>query len=408
MDRIAPLKNPVQEYAWGSRSAIQALLGLPVPGERPAAELWLGAHPKAPSRVFVDGGWRSLEKLIERNPVSVLGREVAERFRGRLPFLFKVLAADRPLSIQVHPDLEQARQGFERENRQGIPLDAPERDYRDPSHKPELLCALTPFEALKGFRSPGDIVALFAGMELRSLSRELEGLKTGQDGSALRAFFISLLSLDDDSRVRVIDEAAQKAARLLGKDRAYFWMLELSREYPGDIWVLSPLILNLMELKPGEAMYVPAGELHSYLRGVGVELMASSDNVLRGGLTSKHVDIPELLRVVDFQVEPVHKIRPSPGKVAGKMVYPTPAEEFQLSVIRISPEEPFQSPGERCVEIMICMEGEARVRGGEDEPPVLCRKGDSVIVPASVGPYRIEGKATLYSAAARRIEAKPA
>ncbi|MBU0989030.1 MAG: mannose-6-phosphate isomerase, class I, partial [Proteobacteria bacterium] len=156
MDRIAVLKNPVQEYAWGSRTAIQSLLGLPVPSERPAAELWMGAHPRAPSRVMVEGAWESLDQVIETDPVSVLGKGAAERFSNRLPFLFKVLAVDRPLSIQVHPNLPQAREGFESENRLGIPLDAAERNYRDASHKPEILCALTPFEALKGFRTPED------------------------------------------------------------------------------------------------------------------------------------------------------------------------------------------------------------------------------------------------------------
>jgi len=185
MDSIARLKNPVQEYAWGSRTAIPSLLGLPVPTERPAAELWLGAHPKAPSQVMVDGAWQSLDRVIESDPVSVLGKDVAERYANKLPFLFKVLAADRPLSIQVHPNLEEAREGFERENRLGIPLNAAERNYRDSNHKPEILCAVTPFEALKGFRPFDDLLSLLGKVSSETLSHELDGLRKAPDSSAV-------------------------------------------------------------------------------------------------------------------------------------------------------------------------------------------------------------------------------
>ena len=397
MYRIAVLKNPIQEYAWGSKTAIQALLGLPVPSEKPAAELWLGAHPKAPSEVMIEGEWQSLEKIIETDPVSVLGKRVAERFSNKLPFLFKVLAADRPLSIQVHPNLEEARDGFERENRLGISLDASERNYKDANHKPEILCAITPFEGLKGFRTPEAIINLMDKVSISTLADELSRLGKEPDGSGLKHFFTSLVSMDQARRERVIDEAIRGAERFINEDRAFYWMVELNREYPGDIGVLSPIIFNLMELGPGEAIYIPAGELHAYLRGVGMELMANSDNVLRGGLTPKHVDVPELLKIVNFSPEPVRKVTPS-GGLPGEKIYATPAEEFQLSVISVANGDPFISERDRGVEIMICMEGGGEIKDLESGQVETVEKGKSLLIHSALGQYQIVGEAKLYKA----------
>lgn len=399
MNKIAPLKNPVQEYAWGSRTAIPSLLGLPVPSERPAAELWLGAHPKAPSQVMLAGEWQTLDTVIERDPVSVLGKGVAERFSNTLPFLFKVLAVDRPLSIQAHPNLDQARKGFERENRLGIPLDAPERNYKDPHHKPEILCAVTRFEALKGFRSPDDILRLLGQVSDEGPSHELDGLKRAPDPSGLRRFFTSLVSMNPARRERVIESAAGRARQSMDLDRAFWWMVELNRAYPGDVGVLSPLIFNLVALEAGEAIYIPAGELHGYLKGVGLELMANSDNVVRGGLTQKHVDVPELLRIVNFSPGPVQKIALQPGRQATERVYETQASEFQLSAIAVSENSTFTDEEDRGVEIMICMEGEARIKDLRSGQFEIVGKGMSVLIPSAVGPYLIEGEATLYKAA---------
>jgi len=397
MDRIAVLKNPIQEYAWGSKTAIQTLIGLPVPSEKPAAELWLGAHPKAPSEVMIEGEWQSLEKIIERDPVSVLGKGVAERFSNKLPFLFKVLAADRPLSIQVHPNFEEAREGFERENRLGIPLNASERNYKDANHKPEILCAITPFEGLKGFRTPEDIIDLMDRVSVSTLSDELSRLRRETDGSGLKRFFTSLISMDQTRRERVIDEAIRGAEGCINEDRLFYWMVELNREYPGDIGVLSPLIFNLVELGPGEAIYIPANELHAYLKGVGMELMANSDNVLRGGLTPKHVDVPELLKIVSFTPEPVRKVTPS-GGLPGEKIYATPAEEFQLSVISVANRDPFISERDRGVEIMICMEGGAEIKDLESGQVETVAKGKSLLIPSALSQYQIVGEATIYKA----------
>jgi len=218
-----------------------------------------------------------------------------------------------------------------------------------------------------------------AKVSVSTLSDELSRLRKEPDASGLKRFFTSLLSMDQARRERVIDEAIRGAERCVNEDRAFYWMVELDREYPGDIGVLSPLIFNLMELGPGEAIYIPAGELHAYLRGVGMELMANSDNVLRGGLTPKHVDVPELLKIVNFISEPVLKVKPHPGELPGEKIYASPAEEFQLSVISVANGDFFISERDRGVEIMICMVGrKTRIKDLESGDPALIT--DSVTI----------------------------
>jgi mannose-6-phosphate isomerase len=395
MEHISILKNPVQKYAWGSETALQSLLGWPEPWTEPAAELWMGAHPKAPSEVEVHGGWQSLIDVIAADPVSMLGADAAEQFSNRLPFLFKVLAADRPLSIQVHPDMNQARDGFKRENQRNIPFDAPHRNYKDASHKPECLCAVTRFEAMKGFRAPEDILKLMDQVFGKVPFKELSPLRKDANSDGLKRFFTSLMTMDAARQARVVNEAVEGAKRIAGEDRAFHWLLELNREYPGDGGVLSPLYLNLVDLSPGEAIYVPAGELHAYLSGVGMEIMASSDNVLRGGLTPKHIDIPELLDVVNFTATPVLKQRPLADDNFER-IYETPAAEFQLSEIALNANERFISRKERSVEILICMAGEGLIEESESGQALPLSKGVSVIVPSAVPRYALSGNMTLY------------
>jgi mannose-6-phosphate isomerase len=398
MEKIAPLQNTVQDYAWGSKTAIAELLGQPVPAETPQAELWMGTHPKAPSRVLSDGHWRSLPKVIEDNPEEVLGKRVAKRFAGRLPFLFKVLAAAKPLSIQAHPDLAQARQGFARENKLGIPLDAPQRNYKDDNHKPEIICALTPFWALNGFRKIEEIIGLLERLQVHSLRREIDTLRTQPNSEGLRAFFHDLMILDEERRGKVLSESIASAEPRTEEDPLCHWMIKLNQEYPGDIGVLSAALLNLIRLEPGEAMCLPAGELHAYLEGVGIELMANSDNVLRGGLTPKHVDVQELLKILSFTAGEVDILAPQSFS-SGEVVYPTPAKEFVLSVIAVEEDAVFRSKINRSVEIMLCTEGEAEVKDTGDESRTRLTKGTSIVIPAAVERYLITGKATLYRAA---------
>jgi mannose-6-phosphate isomerase len=397
MNKIGLLENDVQNYVWGSRAAIADLLGRPSPSSEPEAELWMGAHPKAPSRVQIDGVWTPLPDVIARDPAGVLGKRVAGRFGGKLPFLFKVLAAAEPLSIQAHPDLAQARQGFARENERGVRLEAPDRNYRDDNHKPEIICALTPFWGLNGFRSVGDILDTFDIVGPAELAPEIKRLAAHPSEQGLREFFTAIMTMDVARKRRAVAEAVARAATGASGDPVCEWMQRLQGRYPGDIGVLSPMLLNLVELEPGQAMFLHARRLHAYLDGTGVELMANSDNVLRGGLTPKHVDVPELLRVLRFDETAIDVLTPEP-RAPGERVYRTDVDEFRLSVIEVDERTSYASAEERSVEIAMCTKGSARIAAVESGETVTVSRGMSFLVPASVRRYRIEGTATLYRA----------
>jgi mannose-6-phosphate isomerase len=295
MQKIGLLKNTIQEYAWGSPKAIPDLLGRRNPGNKPQAELWMGAHPKATSLVQYHGQWVSLLDLINKNPLDVLGKNAAKNFNNKLPYLFKVLAAAKPLSIQAHPNLNQAREGFQRENAQRIPLDAPHRNYRDANHKPECICALTQFWALSRFRRISGILSYLKKVCAHGLDAEIDNLKQQPTSDGLKRFYTALMTMDADRQNRIVAQALEQAQRFEAEDPVFNWMLKIADDYPKDIGVLAPILLNLICLEPGQALFLDAGELHAYLEGLGIELMANSDNVLRGGLTPKHVDVPELV-----------------------------------------------------------------------------------------------------------------
>jgi mannose-6-phosphate isomerase len=401
------LRNTIQEYAWGSRSAIPELLGRSSPADRPQAELWMGAHPKAPSRVLLeDGGELSLAELIARDPPGILGPAVAAKFSGRLPFLFKVLAAAQPLSIQAHPNLEQARAGFRRENEGGIPPDAFRRNYRDENHKPEVISALTPFWAFNGFRPIPEMLDLLRSVGFSSIGKQITAFGEHPNGGGLKTFFASLMNLDAETREGAIQEALAWAERQQGgqsqpvdggaiaRTAVPCWLLRLAELYPGDIGVLSPLLLNLLLLQPGDTMFLQAGVLHAYLEGTGIELMANSDNVIRGGLTPKHVDVDELLSILRFEGRAV-RLAESSETVPGQRVFHTPAEEFRLAEIHVYPNQPYRSPGSGTIELMIIVEGEGRI---ETTASLALGKGDSLLVPASTGPYTMHGSLHLYKA----------
>ncbi|MBW2609111.1 MAG: mannose-6-phosphate isomerase, class I [Deltaproteobacteria bacterium] len=398
MNRIAVLKNSIQEYSWGSRTFIPELMGEPAPAENPKAELWMGAHPKAPSQVLYDGGRISLSELIQEDPEGILGPSVAAKFSSTLPFLFKVLASARPLSIQAHPNREQAEEGFARENRMKIPLDDPRRNYRDENHKPELICALSPLTVLKGFRRIEDILMLMDRVKAPGREPAIELLRVEPNAEGLKRFFLNLMTMDKEIQSRVIGQILPMAERSAVSDTASDWLIRLNKEYPGDIGVLSPLFLNLIQLQPGEAMYIPAGELHAYLEGAGIELMANSDNVLRGGLTPKHMDGPELCKLLNFTAGDTDVLSPE-KRDAVEAVYPSVAEEFMLSVISLHDEGSIhKSPEERSVEIMICTEGKARVTDPGNGDILELSGGSSIIIPAAVNQYLIQGRSTIYKA----------
>lgn len=398
VDKIFLLKNTVQPYAWGSFTDIPELLGDQYPSDLPQAEIWMGAHPKAPSMVEYKGNWEPLDKLIEKYPEKILGKAAAARFDNKLPYLFKVLAAAQPLSLQAHPSLDQAKEGFRRENAMGIPLDAPHRNYKDDNHKPECICALTSFWALNGFRKIPEVLSLFELLSPSGLQSQLKHLREHQNPEGLKHFFHGLMILAPDLQKQITDECLAKIDRHLQENSIFKWIVTLSAAYPANIGILSPIILNLICLQPGEAMFLPAGELHAYLEGTGIELMANSDNVLRGGLTSKHIDLEELLNVLNFDQREIEIFTPR-LQSNGEKVFPSQAEEFVLSVLTLAKGITYESSINRSIEIMMCTRGEAVIRDYTREEIISVRRGISLVIPAAVKKYCIEGSATLYKAA---------
>ncbi|MCF3106905.1 mannose-6-phosphate isomerase, class I [Streptomyces roseoverticillatus] len=384
MDRLV---NTVRPYAWGSTTAIPELLGTTPTGE-PQAELWMGAHPGAPSRVARDGGGadpRPLSDVIAADPEGELGSRTVRRFGPRLPFLFKVLAAASPLSLQVHPDLDRAAAGHAEEEARDVPLDAPHRNYKDTNHKPELLCALTHFEGLCGFRAPDETAALLAALDVDSLKPYVDLLHAKPEADALREVLTAVLGADHEDMARTVTETAAAAERLAAQEGphrdAYAACASLARHYPGDHGVIAALLLNHVRLQSGEALYLGAGVPHAYLDGLGVEIMANSDNVLRCGLTPKHIDIPELLRVVRFESTAPAVLRPE-ADAGGEEVYGTPVEEFRLSRFDLAPGAEATLPT-GTPQILLCTSGTAVLRRTDTGEELRLHRGESAFVRAA-------------------------
>ena len=383
------LTTSVRHYPWGSRTVIPDLLGQPSPADRPYAEMWVGAHPGAPS-LLADG--RPLDKAIAEEPEALLGGTVVEHFGPRLPFLLKVLAADTPLSLQAHPTTAQAEAGFAAEEAAGIPLDDPTRTFKDPYHKPELLLALTTFEALCGFRPVEESLHCLAKLQVPELRPTRAALARG----GLRAAVPQLLALEGSRREELVTAVAASAARFVAAHdpeviNTYRWAATLAEAYPGDPGVVISLMCNHLKLAPGEAVYLPAGNLHAYLSGAGVEVMASSDNVLRGGLTAKHVDLAALIEVLDFTDGKVPVLHPVLGP--GGLRYPVPVGEFDLTFCRLG-----ESAGTLTTsgpQVLLCTEGRAVLTSADGE--VVLEQGGSAFVPAGA-PVTACGPAVLYRA----------
>ncbi|MFC5722205.1 mannose-6-phosphate isomerase, class I [Streptomyces gamaensis] len=396
MDRLV---NPVRPYAWGSVTAIPELLGTAPTGE-PQAELWMGAHPGAPSRVArADGSAPPLTDAIAADPEGELGAATVRRFGPQLPFLLKLLAAASPLSLQVHPDRAQAAAGHAAEEAQGIPLDAPHRNYKDAGHKPELLCALTPFEGLCGFRAPLHTAELLAALDVDSLKPYADLLHAHPESDALREVLTAVLGADRAAMADTVGETAAAAERLAAQDgpyrAAYAACASLAEHYPGDPGVVAALLLNHVRLQPGEALYLGAGVPHAYLGGLGVEIMANSDNVLRCGLTPKHVDIPELLRVVRFESSAPAVLRPEadPG---GEEVYDAPVDEFRLSRYVLAPSAGGTALPSGAPQILLCTAGSAVLRAADGAELPLAR-GESAFVRADEH-VELAGDGTVFRA----------
>jgi len=393
------MRNRIRPYAWGSRTAIAELTGAPSPAAHPQAELWMGAHPDDPSTLIGADGDLSLADAVRDDPDGMLGGAVAASFGGRFPFLLKVLAAAEPLSLQAHPSAELARLGYDREEAQGLARSHPDRNYRDPWPKPEMICALTEFRALCGFAEPDRTVALIRGLGVPQLDHYLALLSGQPDAEGTRALFSSLITVPPRALAELLDAvlAACVAAVTDGSSpftTEYRTILELGERYPGDAGVLASLLLNRVTLHPGQALYLPSGNLHAYLSGTGVEIMGNSDNVLRGGLTSKHVDVPELMRVLDFTPGPVRVLH---GEVSPtrELVYPTPAAEFRLARLDVGRAvREIAHPGPQ---VLLVTEGKVMVTaaGGAS---LAVRRGESVWIAARDRDVQLSGSGTVFRA----------
>lgn len=379
MDRLT---NTIRPYAWGSTTAIAELTGAEPTGE-PQAEMWMGAHPGAPSRT--ERG--PLNEVIDEDPARELGPRAVAKFGPRLPFLLKILAAGAPLSLQVHPNLEEAKEGYEDEERRGVPIDAPHRNYKDANHKPELICALTPFDGLCGFRAPAEAADLLAGLGVDSLKPYVDLLHARPEEAALREVLTAVLTADPDDMAKTVTEAAAAAERLGGDYAPY---ASIARHYPGDPGVIAAMLLNHVQLQPGEAMFLGAGVPHAYLDGLGVEIMANSDNVLRCGLTPKHVDVPELLRVVRFEATDPGVLRPE-ASADGEEVYETPIDEFRLSRFVLPEGGAVHDLTAGTPQILLCTAG--TVHAGD----IALTPGQSAFVPAGEK-AEVSGSGTVFRA----------
>ncbi|MBY5944698.1 mannose-6-phosphate isomerase, class I [Photobacterium rosenbergii] len=324
------MDNTIQDYEWGSKEAIGYLFGLSNPNNKPMAEIWMGAHPKASSAIMVEGQQLSLNAYINAHKEEVVGRQTYQRF-GELPYLFKVLSAGKALSIQAHPSKSQAEAGFARENEQGIPVAAAHRQYKDSNHKPEIIYALTPFLAMNGFRAHHDILNLLSALQSPLLDVPLQSFASAQDGRGLRQLFETVLSFDGEPKQALLASLISWAHR--EQSPLAQLVIMLSGQYPGDIGLLAPLMLNVVELEPGEAMFLDAGTPHAYIQGTGLEVMANSDNVLRAGLTPKHIDVGELLACCRFEALQDDKLLIQPQQQGVETLYPVPVDDFCFSIL---------------------------------------------------------------------------
>ncbi|WP_329178537.1 mannose-6-phosphate isomerase, class I [Streptomyces sp. NBC_01477] len=392
------LLNTVRPYAWGSTTAIPELLGTAPTGE-PQAELWMGAHPGAPSRVDRGEGPVPLDALIDADPTAELGDATVKRFGPRLPFLLKVLAAGAPLSVQVHPDLAQARAGYADEEARGIPLDAPHRTYKDANHKPEMLVALSPFDGLCGFRRPAEAAALIDALGVGALAPYADILRAHPEDRALREVLAAVLGGDPAAMADTVHAATEAAARLAATDTPYAAdyaaYAKAAHSFPGDRGVIAAMLLNHVQLQPGEALYLGAGVPHAYLDGLGVEIMANSDNVLRCGLTPKHIDVPELLRVVRFEAGDPGVLRPEAAP-DGEELYAAPIDEFRLSRYVLAAGSGPRTLDQGTPQILLCTAGQALL-SAEDGSTLTLGRGESCWIPAGER-TELSGEGTVFRA----------
>jgi phosphomannomutase len=409
---LVPLRGVVQHYHWGGFDFIPSLLGQSVPSERPCAELWLGAHPGGPSVARIGDTELPLQRLLERAPAEALGPAVAARAGGTLPYLLKVLDAREMLSIQAHPDRRQAEEGFDRETAAGMAPGSPSRNYKDRNPKPEVHVALTDFSMLHGFRPLEEIAGVLDALpELQPLMPNLRArlARAGSDGPAraalLRDLYAAAMTMPQDAADRLLGPLMDRLRRGPSPERddPAFWALRACEQFPPrdgrfDRGLFSIFLLNLVRLKPGQGTFQPAGTLHAYLEGVTVELMAGSDNVLRGGLTPKRVDVPNLMRILRFDGG-----RPAVlegiARDAVETVYPTSAESFELSRLDLAPGREHRCGAGHGPHLLLVTSGAATARSGDGA--FALNRGDVALAPHAAA-YALEatnGPAQVFKAA---------
>ncbi len=390
---IEKLKNSIQNYPWGTSDYIPDLLGINNKDNIPFAELWMGTHPRGTSFVLSNSEEIPLNRYIESAPESILGKHTAKAFGNTLPFLFKVLSAARPLSIQAHPDKIQAGEGFQRENNQGIPLDAPNRTYRDTHHKPEIICAVTPFTAMCGFRLPGDIDSLFTESGSKTYKKYLQEFLISGGGNTIADFFTAYLNLDESALSSLVREVVFRAQEK--KSLETHLLVDFYQHYGVDPGVLAPFFLNIFTLKPGEALFQGPGILHAYVEGTGIELMANSDNVLRGGMTPKYKNKEELLKILTF-TDKKQQILDGEEEQPCVYCYNTPAEEFILKRLLLKDNCTVSMNERGSVEIIICIKGSGTFRSADQV--VSFTRGDSFMIPADIPSYTMRGSGECFIA----------
>ncbi|KMW74595.1 mannose-6-phosphate isomerase [Photorhabdus luminescens subsp. luminescens] len=376
--------NQIQHYSWGSKTALTDIYGVENPDNLPMAELWMGAHPKSSSLVAnpETGKPIALNELIASDPEKYLGKKVSDRFH-RLPFLFKVLCAAQPLSIQVHPDKKSAEEGFAKENIAGIPLDSPERNYKDDNHKPELVYALTPFRAMNGFRPLNEIAQLLAFVT--AAHPKIPFFIQTPNEQSLACLFSQLLNMSGKQKQLALGVLKSALNSRFGEP----WdsIKKMTEFYPDDNGLFIPLLLNVIELEPGQAMFLCARTPHAYLEGVALEVMANSDNVLRAGLTNKYMDIPELMANIDFVSKPTNTLFTLPEQEKTAKNFPIPVDDFAFSIYSLS-EQPIMLDN-NSASIVFCVEGQTVIQSGEHQLRIF--PGESVFISAAEKAVIIHG-----------------
>ncbi|WP_217534881.1 mannose-6-phosphate isomerase, class I [Vibrio metschnikovii] len=390
MKYLLKLENCIQNYPWGCKKSIQQWFGIDNVNQAPQAEIWMGTHPNGCSKVQFNGQIWPLSQLIETDKISFLSQSIAQQF-SELPYLFKVLAAGNALSIQVHPSKAEAELGFAKEEMQGIDRAAANRNYRDANHKPELVYALTSYQAMNGFRPFKEIVYLFTlvseVMVCPKISQLLEQFKLEMTSHSLERFFVGLLSLTGQDKQQALDALLTCAhqQRQFDNNNAFDLVLDLAVTYPSDIGLFSPLLLNVLTLQPGEAMYLDARTPHAYVRGLGLEVMANSDNVLRAGLTSKHIDVAELARCTLFAEKPRETLLLQPVTEGNKQSYLVPVADFAFDCFLKADAEQMHIES---AEIIFSIDADTTLTHATGEILRL-KKGESAFIPAFAQEYTI-------------------